>query len=97
MRTQEEIATKLKIAESNDTKEKVEHRNVTEERNIKTGNTFSVLHEDEHEPILEEVKLPPITKINKKEKNCLCLCFVSCPKSLKLPSGLTKLYNFEGR
>ena len=40
-RTQE-IAIKLKIAESKDTKEKEKQRNMTENRNIKTGNTFSV-------------------------------------------------------
>ena len=33
---------------------------MTEERNIKTGNTFSVLQEDDQEPILEE-GFPPIT------------------------------------
>ena len=42
-RPQEEIATKPKITEGKETKEKVEQRNKTEERNIKTGNTFSVL------------------------------------------------------
>ena len=42
-RTQEEIGTKPKIMEDKETKEKVEQRNMTEERNIKIGNTFSVL------------------------------------------------------
>ena len=41
---------------------------MTEERNIKTGNTFSVLQEDDQEPILEEEELPLITKIDKEEK-----------------------------
>ena len=36
---QEEIATKPKIAEDKDTKEKVEQRNRTKDRNIKIGNT----------------------------------------------------------
>ena len=39
-RTQDEIATKPKIVEGKNTKEKEEQRNKTEERNIKTGNTF---------------------------------------------------------
>ena len=68
-KTQEEIATKLKIAEDKDTKEKVEQRNRTEERNIKIGNTFSILQENDQEPILEEEELRPITKIDKEEKN----------------------------
>ena len=66
-RAQEEIATKPKISEDKDKKEKVEQRNRTEERNIKLRNTFSVLQEDNQEPILEE-ELYPITKIDKKEK-----------------------------
>ena len=41
---------------------------MTQERNIKTGNNFSVLQEDDQEPILEE-ELPPITKIYKEEKS----------------------------
>ena len=65
---QEEIATKPKIAEVKDTKEKVEQRNRTEESNIKLGNTFNVLQEDDQEPILEEQQLPPITKIDKEGK-----------------------------
>ena len=69
MRTQEEIVTKSKIAEDNDTKEKEEQRNITEERNIKTGNTYSVLQEEDHEPILEEEELPPTIKMNKEEKS----------------------------
>ena len=40
---------------------------MTEERNIKIGNTFSVLKEDDQEPILEEEELYPITK-DKEEK-----------------------------
>ena len=55
--------------EDKDTKEKVEKRNRTEERNIKIGNTFSVLQDDDQEPILEEEELSPITKIDKEEKN----------------------------
>ena len=72
-RTQEEIATKQKIAEDKDTKEKVEQRHMTEERNIKTGNTstFSVLQEDNQEPILEEEKFLSIPKIDKEEKNSM--------------------------
>ena len=58
-RTREEIATKLQIVEDKDTKEKVVQRNMTEERNIKTGNTFSVLQEDDQEQILEEEEFPP--------------------------------------
>ena len=58
-RTREEIATKPKIAESKDTKEKEKQRNMTEERNIKTGITFSVLQKDDQEPILEEEEFPP--------------------------------------
>ena len=61
---------KPKIAEDKDTKEKVKQRNRTEERNIKIGNTFSVLQEDDQEPILVE-QLSPITKINKEEKKKL--------------------------
>ena len=41
---------------------------MTEKRDIKIGNTFSVLQEDDQEPILEEDELPPITKIDKEEK-----------------------------
>ena len=70
-RKQEEIATKPKIAEDKDTKEKVEQRCRTKERNIKIGNTLSVLQEDDQEPILEEEKLHPITKIDKEEKQKL--------------------------
>ena len=40
---------------------------MTEKRNIKTGNTLSVLQEEDQEPILEE-ELPPITKIDKEKK-----------------------------
>ena len=40
---------------------------MTEERNIKTGNTFSVLQKDDLKPILEEQKLHPITKIDEEE------------------------------
>ena len=36
------------------------------ERNIKIGNTFSVLQEGDQEPILEEEILPPITKLYKE-------------------------------
>ena len=57
-----------KIAEDKNTKEKVKQRNRTEERNIKTGNTFSVLQVDDQEPILEKEELLPITKLNKEEK-----------------------------
>ena len=69
-RTQEEVATKLKIAECKDTKEKEEQKNMLEERNIKTGNTFSVLQEEDQEPILEE-ELLPIIKIDKKGKKVI--------------------------
>ena len=62
-RTQKEIATKLKIVEDKDTKERLEQRNRTEERNIKIGNTYQ-------KPILEE-ELLPITKIHKEEKKKL--------------------------
>ena len=64
-RTQEEIATKPKIAVEKDTKEKVE------QRNIKIRNTFSVLQEEDQEPILEEEELPPIIKIDKDEKKVI--------------------------
>ena len=64
-RTQEEITTKPKIVEDKDTKE-VEQR-IGQRRDIKTGNTFSLLQEDDQEPILEE-QLLPITKIDKEEK-----------------------------
>ena len=57
--TQENIATKPKIVEDKDT---------TEEKNIRIGNTFNVLQDDDQEPILEEQLLHPITKINKEEK-----------------------------
>ena len=46
-------------------------KNMTEERNLKTGNTFSVLQEEEQEPILEEEELPPIIKIDKERKNVI--------------------------
>ena len=39
-----------------------------EERNLKTGNTLNVLQEEDQEPILEEEKLPSITKIDKEKK-----------------------------
>ena len=51
------------------TKEKVEQRNRTGVRNIKIGNTFSILQEDDQEPILEEEELHPFTKIDKEKKN----------------------------
>ena len=54
--------------EDKDTKEKVEQRNMTEERSIKTGNTCNVLQEDDQDPILEEKELPPITKIYNEDK-----------------------------
>ena len=50
-------------------KKKEEQRTMTEERNIKAGNTFSVLQEEDQEPILEEEKLLSITKIDKEKKN----------------------------
>ena len=59
----EEIATKPKLAENKDTKEKVGQK-----RNIKIGNAFSIIQEDDQEPILEE-KLPPITQIDKEKKS----------------------------
>ena len=65
-RIQKEIAIKPKIAEGKDTKEKVEQINLTAEKNVKIGNTFFVLQEDNQEPMLEE-ELPPITKIDKKK------------------------------
>ena len=49
-------------------KSKTKQRNRTEERNIKIRNTFSVLQEDDQEPILEEEKLLPITKMDKEKK-----------------------------
>ena len=66
-RTQEKIATKPKIAEGKDIKEKVEQINM-KEGNIKTGNTFSVLQEHYQKPILEEEELPSITIIDIEEK-----------------------------
>ena len=42
-----------------------------EKRNIKTGNTISVLQEDKQEPILEMEQLPQINKIDKAEKKKL--------------------------
>ena len=44
---------------------------MTQERNIKTGNTLSVLQKDDQEPILEEEELYPITKIDKEKKKKL--------------------------
>ena len=44
---------------------------MTEERDIKTGNTCSVLQEKDQEPILEEEELPPITKIDKRRKKVI--------------------------
>ena len=41
---------------------------MTEKRNIKIGNTFSVLQVDDQEPILKEEDLPPIIKIDKEGK-----------------------------
>ena len=68
MRTQQAIATKPKIKDDKNTKEKVEQRNMTEERNIKIGNTYGVLQKDDQEPISEEKKLSLITKIDKDKK-----------------------------
>ena len=51
-----------------DTKKNKKQRNMTEERNIETENIFSVLQEDNQEPILEEEEeeeeLPAIIKID---------------------------------
>ena len=44
---------------------------MTEERNIKTENNFSVLQEEETEPVLEEEQSPPINKIDKDEKKVI--------------------------
>ena len=44
---------------------------MTEERNIKSENTFCVLLEEDQEPIVEERELPPITKIDKEEKKVI--------------------------
>ena len=44
---------------------------MTEKRDIKIGNTFSVLQEDDQEPILEEEKFLPITKMDKEKKKKL--------------------------
>ena len=66
-RTQGEIATKPKPAELKDTQRREEQRKISEERNIKTGNTFSVLQEEDKEPILEEDP-PPIIKVDTNEK-----------------------------
>ena len=62
----EEIATKPKLAENKDTKEKVGQK-----RNIKIGNAFSIIQEDDQEPILEEEKFLPITKMDKEKKKKL--------------------------
>ena len=59
------------MVEDKVTKEKVEQRNRTDERNIKIGNTFSVLQKDDQELILEEQQLHPITKIDKEVKKKL--------------------------
>ena len=44
---------------------------MTEERDIKTWNTSSVLQKDNQDPISEEEELLPITKIDKKEKKVI--------------------------
>ena len=41
---------------------------MTDERNLRIRNTFSVLQEEDQDPILEEEELPPIIKIDKEEK-----------------------------
>ena len=56
-------------SETKDIKEKEKQRNRTEKRNIKTGNTFSLLQEEDQEQILEEEELPSIIKIDKEEKS----------------------------
>ena len=62
------VINRPKIAEDKDTKEKVKQRHRTEERNIKIRNTFSLLQEDDQEPILEEQQLHSVTKIDKEKK-----------------------------
>ena len=55
------------MAQLKDTHRREEQRKISEERNIKTGNTFSVLQEEDKEPILEEDP-PPIIKVDTNEK-----------------------------
>ena len=51
---QGETAAKPKPAEQKDNQRREEQGKIGEERNIKTRNTFSVLQEEEREPIPEE-------------------------------------------
>ena len=53
--------------EDKNTKEKRE-KNKSEERNKKAGNTFSVLQQENQEPILEEEELLSIIRID-NERN----------------------------
>ena len=47
-------AAKPKLAEQKDNQRREEQGKIGEERNIETRNTFSVLQEEEREPIPEE-------------------------------------------
>ena len=53
MGTLGEIATKPKPVEESDTQERERQRRMTKERNRKTENTFSILQEEEKEPLRE--------------------------------------------
>ena len=41
---------------------------MTNERNIKTENTFSIILEEDTQPLQEDEELPSIVKIDKEEK-----------------------------
>ena len=62
----QEIATNPKIVEDKHTKKKVEQRNMTE---IKTGNTFGVLQDNDQEPILKEVTFLNYQNRKREKKN----------------------------
>ena len=66
--TQGEIVAKPKPAEQRDNQRREEQGKIGEERNIKTRSTFSVLREEEREPIPEEDSPQELKQTKMKRK-----------------------------
>ena len=54
--------------EARDIQERERQRRMTKERSIKTENTFSILQEEDTEPLQEEVDSSQIVKTDKDER-----------------------------
>ena len=61
MRTQEESVIQSKPVREKDAQNKESHRRMTEERDIKTKNTVSVIQKEDTKPLLQEEEPPQLT------------------------------------